>query len=342
MNIFIKASAVLLAILLISPAFAGPREITYQGQLYESDAAVTATKYFQFALLTNDIVAWQSQGIGTGRVALQVTKGFFSVRLGDATIANMAALPADLFNSAVDVYLQVRVGSTAGDTLQVLSPSNKITSAAYAISPPIALTNGTAMYGGAPTVIVMTGSPLLTTPVWDDLRVPLDNAGYSSATVIRPSYNPLGTTKLYLYDFDKAKDESMNFTTQIPHTYKAGTYMCPHIHWINKYTQTISAASTNVVWGLEYQVKWIDEQYSSSVSTTILCTNGVPTTLNTHMLSELPRIPGTGIKESAIIVGRVFRAGSNLADTYNQDATILEIDFHFQVNKMGSVNEIPD
>ncbi len=335
MNMSIKLSAVLFAVLLISSAFAGPRELTYQGQLYESGSAVDATKYFQFELIKDSVVVWKSYGTGTGRVALNVSKGFFSVPLGDTTIANMEALPAGMFDDDVAVYLKVYVGDATGD-MTALSPNSKITSAAYVMNnqtQKIVLTNWAAIYGGATNVIVMTGAPLLTTPVWDDIRVPLDVANSS----LYPGYKQLGTSGLYLYDFDKTKTESLNFTCQIPHTYKQGTALRPHIHWTTKY-----AGGGNVVWGLEYQVKWIGQQYSSTTSTTILSTNAVPAATYTHALDVLPIIPGTGLKESAILIGRVFRAGANPADTYGSDATMIEIDFHFEVEKMGTNLEIPE
>jgi len=213
MNMSIKLSAVLFAVLLISSAFAGPRELTYQGQLYESGSAVDATKYFQFELIKDSVVVWKSYGTGTGRVALNVSKGFFSVPLGDTTIANMEALPAGMFDDDVAVYLKVYVGDATGD-MTALSPNSKITSAAYVMNnqtQKIVLTNWAAIYGGATNVIVMTGAPLLTTPVWDDIRVPLDVANSS----LYPGYKQLGTSGLYLYDFDKTKTESLNFTCQI-------------------------------------------------------------------------------------------------------------------------------
>jgi len=343
MNISIKASAVLLAILLINSAWAGLRELTYQGQLYESGAAVNATKYFQFQLISNStFIAWTSYGSGSGRVALNVSKGFFSVRLGDTTIANMAALPADLFNNENDVYLKVFVGDVAG-ALTELSPANKITSAAYAMSTPIVLTNGTVIYGGAQGnstaagVINMTGAPLLTKPVWDDILVPADTANKHDAAP--PSYVKFGSgsSDLYSYDFDKDNDESLLFTMQIPHTYKKGTNLRPHMHWTVKTTVN----SGNVVWGLEYMIRSFDATYPADSTTIITAATAVPTVYK-HVITSLPEISGTGLKESSVLVGRMFRDANHALDTFNADATLLEIDFHFQVEKMGTITEFPD
>jgi len=41
-------------------------------------------------------------------------------------------------------------------------------------------------------------------------------------------------------------------------------------------------------------------------------------------------------------MGRVFRAAGESADNYDADAILIEIDFHFQSNKLGTDDEYPE
>jgi len=58
-----------------------------------------------------------------------------------------------------------------------------------------------------------------------------------------------------------------------------------------------------------------------------------------HQIAVLPDIIATGDKISTMLGCRLFRDGSNAADTYANDAALLEIDFHFMLNTPGSSQE---
>lgn len=60
---------------------------------------------------------------------------------------------------------------------------------------------------------------------------------------------------------------------------------------------------------------------------------------NTHRISSLTSgsgLDGTGKKISSILICRIWRNSSNAADTYTDDAGLLSLDFHYQIDTVGS------
>ena len=64
-------------------------------------------------------------------VTLNVTKGLYSVLLGDATLPNMTVVPAAVFTNA-DVHLRVWFNDGANGT-QLLAPDQRIAAVGYAM-----------------------------------------------------------------------------------------------------------------------------------------------------------------------------------------------------------------
>lgn len=86
--------------------------------------------------------------------------------------------------------------------------------------------------------------------VWDDLRVPVESTGKGSTRA--PGFAKFlddgsGSQGVWVQWFDDATEEELYFTVQLPHSYKVGSDIQPHIHWVTKHDNT-----GDVVWGLEY------------------------------------------------------------------------------------------
>ena len=126
-----------------------PRVLNYQGRVASGSIIFEGTGQFKFALVNGDGTTfyWRNDGasgIGepTTAVSLNVTKGLFSARIGDAAIENMAAIPASVFQNTT---LQLRVWFNDGTKgWQRLLPDQKIGSAAFA-----QLANGTTEFAQA-------------------------------------------------------------------------------------------------------------------------------------------------------------------------------------------------
>lgn len=183
-----------------------------------------------------------------------------------------------------------------------------------------------------------------TATMWDDLRIA------STSTKLGGSKDPGfsafktdgGSSQgVFLYWFDDTSEEELYFAAQLPHGYLLNSTLSPHVHW------TPSSGGTGTVsWGLEYSAANITGTFPN---TTLIYGNGripndVTLVAGKHYLTELPGITGSvyGFNSpSAMLVCRVFRdaTASGLGDSYNHDAGLLEIDFHYEIDSFGSNTE---
>lgn len=113
-----------------------PSIINYQGRVSVGGVNFNGVGQFKFALVSSAQTFWKNDGFTSANepasaVAATVTKGLYSVGLGDTTQANMAALPASVFTNA-DVRL--RVWFSDGSGFQQLSPDQRIYAVGYALN----------------------------------------------------------------------------------------------------------------------------------------------------------------------------------------------------------------
>ncbi len=123
-----------------------------------------------------DVTLWSNNGTGTNgseptaAVPLAVTKGLYSVLLGDATLPNMIPVPASVFTNP-DVRLRVWFNNGTNGS-QLLTPDQRIASAGYALAAASVSGDGALLDGGnlslpattATTGIIRSGfDPLLHT-----------------------------------------------------------------------------------------------------------------------------------------------------------------------------------
>lgn len=171
---------------------------------------------------------------------------------------------------------------------------------------------------------------------WDDLRITLDKgSNAASLDYISGSSGP----QIWFFRNNEGV-EAMSFTVQLPHTWKEGTTIYPHIHWMPKGT-----GSGNVIWNLEYT--WVNydpvtPQVFPAITTSTVTATG-PFTGNAHNITALTTgnigIDGTGKKISSILICRIWRNSSVAGDTYNNDAGVMFLDFHIQIDGYGSHQE---
>ncbi|MCX6290213.1 MAG: hypothetical protein NT126_00430 [Bacteroidetes bacterium] len=169
--------------------------------------------------------------------------------------------------------------------------------------------------------------------VYDDLRATLDK-GTNEASL---SYFSGSSGPEIWYFRNNNTVEAMSFTVQLPHSWKEGTTIFPHLHWAPK-----SSASGNVEWNLEYTWANYDAttpQVFPSITTSTVVATG-PFTANTHLITPLTAsnagLSATGKKISSILICRIWRNSVSSNDTYNADAGVLFLDFHYQIDTFGS------
>jgi hypothetical protein len=176
----------------------------------------------------------------------------------------------------------------------------------------------------AKTIKCSAETPIeFTDTVWDDLRGP--------ANGINPVGSPSPATP-------NTADGSLTFAKgnvcavwfQLPHKYKHGTDLHPHIHW----SKATSAAGL-VNWQMKY--KWANRaEVMPAYSVMIPGSDLVPCedTANLHAMLGFGELDGTDKTISSMIGLYIERVSSG--DTYSGNANLYEVDIHFEIDTVGS------
>jgi hypothetical protein len=176
--------------------------------------------------------------------------------------------------------------------------------------------------------------------VWDDIRVvpgSFDRPGSSDPTII--AYTPSGAgTSTWLYQFNKTNIAS--FTIQLPHGYKQGTDIYSHIHWTPG-ARGVAESGNTVGWKIHYTWANIDGAFGAMATLDLSdACNGVN---HEHDMTPDVVINGhTAAKNiSSMLICNVTRTDTGADDTWATNTSgnlpmLLEIDFHFEIDTLGS------
>lgn len=236
---------------------------------------------------------------------------------------------------------EVRVGSD----FTIFAPSGRWLSAASHGAPPVFPHNGARYHdidtqkdyywsGTAWTEVL--SNPNYNDEYWDDLRFPASvfNPGIANAPDPVALGDPYG--QLYALEFNANVEEEVYVFVQMPHAWKEGSTIHPHVHWINH-----DGGSGNVIWALEYSITNINDKFPTP--TTISVTDaGIAADgdgLYTHQIAELGEIAMTGKTISCMMMARLYRDADNELDTLDGEAGLIEFDIHYQKDSTGSSQE---
>ncbi len=164
---------------------------------------------------------------------------------------------------------------------------------------------------------------------WDDLRCPVSALAPGAVPADPIVYGPGGAVRIRGFN-GAAIVESMDFTAQLPHSYMEGTDIYPHIHWC----PTTNNAGT-VIWRLDHY--WVNINGTVPVLSQTDAQIAASGVAWQHLVTPLPSIAGAGKTISSMLMCRIWRDPGT--DSYPDDAGLLEIDFHFQVDSCGSRQE---
>ena len=130
----------------------------------------------------------------------------------------------------------------------------------------------------------------------------------------------------------------------IPHTWRPGTMMYPHVHFT-----ILSAGAGTVRWGFEYifartQRSDAFTQYPAT-STTLYLEQVIPANSErTHFVVEAAQgqgIPGTDLEVDGMILARVFRDGAHANDTFESDVFGITVDLHTEIDRYSTPFRFP-
>lgn len=117
-----------------------PALLSYQGRVAVRTKAFEGTGQFKLALVNSGAsqLFWRnapdanSDGEPDQAISVAVTKGLYSILIGDTRLPNMASLPASVFSNS-EVYLRVWFNDGVSG-FQLLSPDTRIASVGYAMT----------------------------------------------------------------------------------------------------------------------------------------------------------------------------------------------------------------
>lgn len=167
----------------------------------------------------------------------------------------------------------------------------------------------------------------------------LTNGPTWDSGIVDPAGPGTGISRgVFTYLFPAGEVSELYFTAQMPHGYYHESAIKPHVHWAPN--EDADNATQDVTWGLEYMWKSVARVYES---TTTITNNSVvpviskPLDAGRHAVTSLPDIPGDDQFLSSMLLCRIFRDGTD--DDYPYDAALLEVDFHYQKDALGSRGE---
>ena len=116
-----------------------PGLLNYQGRISVGTTAFEGTGLFKLALVSNGATQtyWRNaadannDGEPDASVSVSVSRGLYSLMLGDTSLANMAVLPPGVFTNSA-VYLRVWFNDGFGG-FQLLTPDQRVSSAGYSL-----------------------------------------------------------------------------------------------------------------------------------------------------------------------------------------------------------------
>ena len=167
---------------------------------------------------------------------------------------------------------------------------------------------------------------------WEDLRFPATGISIGALTS-PPDVDP--ATGLLLFD-GTTTVETIGILAQMPHAWKEGTVIRPHVHW----RKTTDAAG-GVTWTLRY--KWfnngdLEGAWSSVINGTLVSALD-PGATQQSTISVFGDIDATDKRLSSLFLCQVGRLYTDAGDTYEADSLLYEFDIHYIKDSRGSLEE---
>lgn len=169
--------------------------------------------------------------------------------------------------------------------------------------------------------------------VWEDLRFPVNS-------VILPAANAPTKTAYkgsIVLAFSSASDNKITFAAQMPHSWKEGSDIYPHVHFVVP-TAGAGGGAENLKLDLTYS--WANKDAAYPGETTQSITNDIQNlAADTHTIHAFTQLSGTGKTLSSILLCSLNRDIS-VANDYADNMYLLEVDIHYEQDTIGSRQEL--
>ena len=163
---------------------------------------------------------------------------------------------------------------------------------------------------------------------WEDLRFPaqaIDRPG--------PTGGPTWDTTNIGHGFADNAVNELQFIGQMPHSWREGTNIRPHVHWEAGTRFTPGKA---VVWALSIRWRNIGDTTTATAIYTITAT---PSHTLALMIHNFPELDGTGKNISSVLDMQIARLATSTGDSMTAVAILKEFDIHYLTDSFGSDKE---
>jgi len=172
----------------------------------------------------------------------------------------------------------------------------------------------------------------LIAPLYSDYTVPGLALGRAAAG--SPTLTPFrGNVDMYAFGGASGTDESF-FSIHILHDLKKNTELTFHVHW----SHIIAAPSGSVKWGIEYTTARGYGIDAFPATTTLSSTQAAGPQYQHHITDDddMTVTIDRNIEPDSLILGRLYRDAGDAADTFAEDAYVLNMDLHYQKGQLGT------
>ena len=172
-----------------------------------------------------------------------------------------------------------------------------------------------------------------TRPFWDDAQVVLGTGHLAGAS--DPIWTAYKGGEVLL--FNKNQDNIMYFTVQLSHKYKHETNLHFHVHMI----PVDDVAQNECRWVLTYSWADINQDFPGQTTTTTNQTVAA-NSADRHTYFVVDGAVSSASAEnnvSSVLICSIMREGTDPADDLDTDVYLAALDFHYQIDSPGSVNQ---
>lgn len=173
---------------------------------------------------------------------------------------------------------------------------------------------------------------------YDDLRITpgsFDRPGISDPDIVAYNVNA-GGVNTYCWEF--AKNDIASFTVQLPHSYKEGENIYVHVHWTPG-GRGNEESGNKVGWKIDYS--WANINGNFGTMATLDLSDACDGTDHKHQMTPEGTLTGTSKSISSMLLCNIKRTDTGDDDTWSSTTSgqlplLLEIDFHFPIDNLGS------
>ena len=142
-----------------------------------------------------------------------------------------------------------------------------------------------------------------------------------------------GTPGIGLWAFNATVENELLLTAQMPHNWRKGTNVIPHVHWTTN-EDTSGDNGETVIWGIEHVIGEVGGSFTSPATVEATHTLDAVDKNNKSIVTGLAEIDMSAFTLSTILAMRLYRKA--LTDTWDKQAYLLEFDLHYQIDGLGS------